>query len=80
MKPTSKSSNSAWPTNGPSPNSNLYKGERSQRANAVSMASASGLNLWERAEAKIRPGRGQIVLTMTAHQIHPNRQPRPRHD
>jgi hypothetical protein len=38
---------------------NSCRWDRSHRANASSIASASCLKLWLRAAAKIRPGRGQ---------------------
>ena len=43
----------------PSARVNSCRWERSQRANASSMASASCLKVWLRKAAKIRPGRGQ---------------------
>ena len=44
-----------------SESSNRHRWERSQRANAVSIASASAANVCDRAAAKIRPGRGHSV-------------------
>lgn len=40
----------------------MHRWKRSQRAKALSIASASAANVCEREAAKIRPGRGHRVL------------------
>lgn len=45
----------------PSASLNAHRCARSQRANAVSIASASAANVCERAAANTRPGRGHNV-------------------